>query len=92
MKDLFIVASALAGALLFYLSAPGQRWFRKPWRARPSRIGAVACTIAAFSTGADAMHPATSLSLVITTIMATLVACPLLGAVLEHRRLPRLAR
>ncbi|MGH8780085.1 hypothetical protein [Paraburkholderia sp.] len=87
MKDLLIVASALAGALLFYFSAPHQRWFRAPWRARPSRIAAAVCSIAAFATGADALHPATSLSLVVSTMMATLVACPLLGALIEQRRL-----
>lgn len=86
MKDLLIVASALAGALLFYFSAPHQRWFRAPWRARPSRIAAAVFSIAAFATGADALHPATSLSLVVSTMMATFVACPLLGVLIERRR------
>ncbi|MDE1182476.1 hypothetical protein [Paraburkholderia sp.] len=88
MKDLFIVGSAFAAALLFYLCSPGQRWLRAPLPPRHTRVLAAMCVIASFATAADALHPAASLSLLATVIVATLAACPYIGVLVERMRVP----
>ncbi|HYS63251.1 MAG TPA: hypothetical protein VEN30_05425 [Paraburkholderia sp.] len=92
MGNVFIVAPAFAGALLFYLGMPGQRWLRAPWPARPTRIAAAVCVVASLVCAARAMQPATSLSVVVTTLMAILTAYPFVGALIERTRTRRVAR
>jgi hypothetical protein len=92
MGNLLIVAPAVAGALLFYLSSPGQRWLRMPWPIRPARIAAAACVVLSLVCAARAFQPATSLSLVVTTLMASLTAWPFIGALIERNRARRAAR
>ncbi|NML34354.1 hypothetical protein [Paraburkholderia antibiotica] len=92
MGNLPIVAPAVAGALLFYLGSPGQRWLRAPWPGRPTRIGAAICVALSVVFAARALQPATALSVVVTTLMASLTAWPFIGALLERNRARRLAR
>ncbi|QQC66229.1 hypothetical protein [Paraburkholderia ginsengisoli] len=86
MGNVLIVVSALAGALLFYVGAPSQRWLRAPLPARPARFAATACIALSLVCAARALQPATSLSVVVTMLMAGLTAYPFIGALLERRR------
>jgi len=91
MQDFFTPASvlfAIAGALAFYLAAPGQRWLRAPLPPRLFRTVAAMLGILAFAigTGASRLHPATSLAIVFTAAMACLTACPFIGVLLERVR------
>ncbi|CAN7368593.1 hypothetical protein LJR034_002049 [Caballeronia sp. LjRoot34] len=81
------VLFAIAGAITFYLAAPGQRWLRAPLPPRLFRMLGAIFSIAAFVIGASALHPATSLAIVFTAAMACLTACPFIGALLERTRL-----
>ncbi|HEY4296148.1 MAG TPA: hypothetical protein VGM85_06715 [Paraburkholderia sp.] len=92
MGNILIVVSALAGALLFYVSAPGQRWLRTPWPARPTRLAAAVCVALSLVCAARALQLATSLSVVVTTLMAALTAYPFIGVLVERRRARRVAR
>ncbi len=90
MHDFFMPASvlfAITGALAFYLAAPGQRWLRAPLPPRLYRTLAAIFSITAFVIGASEVHPATSLAIVFTAVMARLTACPFIGALLERTRL-----
>jgi peptidoglycan/LPS O-acetylase OafA/YrhL len=84
MNTAFTVASALAGALLFYSSTSNQRWLREPWPARPARIAAAVCVIASLVSAAIGLQISTSLSVVITTLMACLTAYPFIGVLVER--------
>jgi hypothetical protein len=89
MQDFSMPASmlfAIAGALAFYLAAPGQRWLRAPLPARLFRTLAAVFSILAFVIGASGLHPATSLASVLTAAMACLTACPFIGVLLERVR------
>ncbi|MDR5841991.1 hypothetical protein [Caballeronia sp. LZ031] len=86
MNNAFTVASALASALLFHASSPNQRWLRRPWPARPSRIAAVVCIVAALVSAALGLPIATSLSVVTAASMAFLTACPFIGVLIERMR------
>lgn len=92
MGNVLIVVSAMVGASLFYLSTTGQRWLRAPWPARLARSAAAACVALSLACAAQALQPATSLSVVVTTLMASLMAYPFIGALLERRRARRAAR
>ncbi|OLL32218.1 hypothetical protein BTH42_07130 [Burkholderia sp. SRS-W-2-2016] len=92
MGNLPIVAPAIAGALLFYLGSPGQRWLRAPWPARSTRVAAAVCVALSAVCAVRALQPATSLAVVATTLMASLTAWPFLGALLERRRARRVAQ
>jgi len=90
MPDLFMSGSvllAIAGALAFYLAAPGQRWLRAPLAPRLFRTLAATLSILAVVIGASGVHPATSLAIVFTAGMACLTACPFIGVLLERTRL-----
>src|SRR5471030_90307 len=89
MQDFFMPASvlfAIAGALAFYLAAPGQRWLRAPLDPRLFRTLAAIFSFAAFAVGAGRLHPATSLAVVFTAAMACLTACPFIGVLVERIR------
>ncbi|WP_087631295.1 hypothetical protein [Caballeronia telluris] len=86
MNHAFTVASALAGALLFHSSSPNQRWLRRPWPARPSRIAGIVCIVASLVSAARGLPIATSLSVVIAASMACLTACPFVGVLIERMR------
>ncbi|PQV54301.1 hypothetical protein B0G83_101483 [Paraburkholderia sp. BL21I4N1] len=92
MGNLFIVALACAGALFFYCSMPGQRWLRAPLPARLARCAAAVCVAFSIGLATSAMEPATSLSVVVTTLMASLTVYPFVGALIERTRLRRTAR
>jgi ABC-type uncharacterized transport system permease subunit len=92
MGNVLIVAPAFAGALLFYVSSPGQRWLREPWPVRPARFAAAVCVAISLACAARALQPATSLSVVVTTVMACLTATPFIGALVERSRARRAAR
>jgi hypothetical protein len=92
MGNVLIVVSALAGALLFYIGSPAQRLLRAPWPARPTRVAAALCVALSLIGAARALQPATSLSVVVTMLMAGLTAYPFIGALAEHRRARRVAR
>jgi hypothetical protein len=92
MRDVLIVVSACAGTLLFYFSTPAQRWLHAPWPARPARIAACVCIVASFVCGTQALHPATSLSFVVTMIMVCLTAYPFVGVLVERVRARGAAR
>lgn len=92
MGNVLIVVSALAGASLFYVSTPSQRWLRAPLPARPARLAATLCVALSLACAARALQPATSLSVVVTTLMAGLSAYPFIGALIERRRARRAAR
>ncbi|MGF6770013.1 ABC-type uncharacterized transport system permease subunit [Paraburkholderia sp. GAS199] len=89
MGNVFIVVPAFAGALFFYLGAPGQRWLRTPWPARPARVAASVCVAISLIAAFGALHPAASLSVVVTTLMASLTVLPFIGAMVERARTPR---
>jgi hypothetical protein len=89
MGNGLIVALALAGALLFYVGSASQRWLRAPLPARPARLAAVLCIALSLACAARALQPATSLSVVLTTLMAALTAYPFIGALVERRRIRR---
>jgi hypothetical protein len=91
MGNVSIVAPALAGALLFYLSMPAQRWLHAPWPAKPARLGALACIAISLICAARALQPATSLAVIITALMAGLTAAPFVGALLARSRSRRAA-
>ncbi|PLZ02647.1 hypothetical protein CY652_08895 [Burkholderia sp. WAC0059] len=86
MKDSFIVVLAGAGALLAYLGSSRQRWLRRPWPARPTRVAATLCLLAACGLGAQARPVAAALSLVVTVVMACLSASPFVGLLVERWR------
>jgi hypothetical protein len=89
MQDFFMPASVLftiAGALAFYLAAPGQRWLRAPLPPRLFRTLAAMLSILAFVIGASGLHPATSLAIQFTAAMTCLTACPFIGVLLERFR------
>ncbi|CAB3653523.1 hypothetical protein LMG24238_01275 [Paraburkholderia sediminicola] len=91
MGNVFIVAPAFAGALLFYFSVPGQRWLHRPWPARPARVAAAVCVAFSLACAGAALHPATSLAVVVTTLMASLTALPFVGVLIERSRAQRAA-
>jgi ABC-type uncharacterized transport system permease subunit len=78
--------------LLFYVSSPGQRWLRAPWPARPARLAAAVCVAISLICAARALQLATSLSVVVTTLMACLTAYPFIGALVERSRTRRTVR
>ncbi len=95
MHDLSMPASvlfAIAGSLLFYLAAPGQRWLRAPLAPRLCRTLAAVFVSAAFVIGAKGLNPATSLAVVFTAVMACLTACPFIGVLLARSRLQGASR
>ena len=98
MQDFFMPASvlfAIAGALAFYLAAPGQRWLRAPLPSWLFRTLAAISSLAAFVIGASGLHPATSLAIVFTAAMACLTACPFIGVMVDRVRVggaPRVTR
>lgn len=91
MSTFFMIALAASGALLFYFTAPHQRWLRAPWAARPTRIGASACVAAAVVCGAQTVPVATSLSIVVATAMACLTLYPFVGLLIERVRVGSVA-
>ncbi|MFM0642857.1 hypothetical protein PQR14_00885 [Paraburkholderia bryophila] len=92
MGNVFIVALACAGALFFYCSMPGQRWLRAPLPALPARCAAAVCVALSVGCAASALQPVTSLSVVVTTLMASLTVYPFVGALIERTRFRRAAR
>lgn len=92
MGTVSIVAPAVAGALLFYLSMPAQRWLRAPWPARPARLAALGCLAISLVCAARVLQPATSLAVVVTALMTSLTAAPFVGALLAHGRCRRAAQ
>lgn len=92
MGNVFIVAPACAGALLFYCSMPEQRWLRAPLAVRWARIAAAVCVAWSVAYATEAMPAATSLAMVVTTLMASLTAYPFVGALIERVRNRRVAR
>ncbi|MGF6571544.1 peptidoglycan/LPS O-acetylase OafA/YrhL [Paraburkholderia sp. GAS333] len=91
MGTVLIVAPAFAGALLLYVSSPAQRWLRAPWPARSARLAALVCVAISLVCAARALQPATSLSVVVTVLMACLTAAPFIGALIDHSRSKRAA-
>jgi hypothetical protein len=85
MHDFFMPASvvfAIAGSLLFYLAAPGQRWLSAPLAPRLCRTLSAVFMCAAIVIGAGGLNPATSLAVVFTAAMVCLTACPFIGVVI----------
>lgn len=91
MGNVLIVAPAVAGALLLYLSSPAQHWLRAPWPARPARWVALAGIAMSLVCAARALQPVTSLSVVVTVLMAALTAAPFIGALIGRSRAGRAA-
>jgi hypothetical protein len=86
MQDFSMLAATIAGALVFYLGAPSQRWLRAPLSPRIARPAASILLIVALVVAMTSGHPATSLSLIFITTMAVFVACPFIGALLLWMR------
>jgi hypothetical protein len=86
-----IVAPAIAGALLLYVSTSVQRWLRAPWPARPARVAALVCIAISLACAAHALQPAASLSVVVTVLMTCLTAAPFIGALIGRSRSTRAA-
>jgi ABC-type nitrate/sulfonate/bicarbonate transport system permease component len=86
------VALAIASALLFYLGSPRQQWLRSPLWPRYSRRAAALLAVGAVLANAGAQHLATSLSVVLTALMAALVACPFIGVLLGRWRVSGTSR
>ncbi|CAH2778650.1 MAG: hypothetical protein CBARDCOR_3006 [uncultured Caballeronia sp.] len=84
MQDFFMPASvlfAIAGALAFYLAAPGQRWLCAPLPPRLFRTLAGISSLAAF---VILSARAGCIAIVFTAAMACLTACPFIGVLLER--------
>ncbi|CAH2802473.1 MAG: hypothetical protein CBARDMAM_4539 [uncultured Caballeronia sp.] len=84
MQDFFMPASVLfviAGALAFYLAAPGQRWLRAPLPPRLFRTLTGISSLAAF---VILSARAGCIAIVFTAAMACLTACPFIGVLLER--------
>lgn len=81
-----MLASTIAGALAFYLSAPSQRWLRAPLSVRIARPATLVFLGLAFVLAVTGSHPATSLSILFTAAMAVFVACPFVGVLLLWAR------
>ncbi|MBN3763598.1 hypothetical protein [Burkholderia sp. Ac-20365] len=84
MREFLPVALAFVSALLFYLGSPGQQWRAAPLWPRFSRRAALIALIAAVISGGAAGHLATTLSIVITTLMASFVAFPFVAALCKR--------
>jgi hypothetical protein len=80
MREFLPVALAFVSALLFYLGSPGQQWRAAPLWPRACRSAALVAAIAALIPGIVAGHLATTLSIDITTVMASFVAFPFVAA------------
>jgi len=80
MREFLPVALAFVSALLFYLGSPGQQWRAAPLWPRLSQGAALVAFMAALIPGIAAGHLATTLSIVITTLMASFVAFPFVAA------------
>jgi ABC-type uncharacterized transport system permease subunit len=89
MREFLPVALAFVSALLFYLGSPGQQWRATPLPPRSSRSLACLAVIAAIVPGVLDGHTATTLSIVITTLMASLVAFPFVAVAVSRRRAVR---
>jgi hypothetical protein len=88
MREYLPVALAFISALLFYLGSPGQQWRASPLWPRVSRKAAAVVAIGALFAGVDTHHLAATLSVVLTTQMACLVAFPFLAALKGRDRGP----
>jgi hypothetical protein len=86
MQDFFMLASAMAGALGCYLGSSAQRWLRAPLKPRIAQPVALLLLAMALASGASSEHPATSLAVVFTAVMAVFVAAPFIGAMLRQLR------
>ncbi|MFM0046440.1 hypothetical protein [Paraburkholderia sediminicola] len=91
MGIFFMIALAFGGALLFYFTAPHQRWLRAPWPARPTRIASSVCVAAAIVCGTQVLPVATSLSIVVATVMACFTLYPFVGLLIERARAGQVA-
>ncbi|WP_235527448.1 hypothetical protein [Burkholderia sp. Leaf177] len=80
------VVFAIAGSLLYYLAAPGQRWLSAQLAPRICRTLSAVFICSAIVIGANGLHPATALAVVFTTVMACLTACPFLGVLAARSR------
>jgi hypothetical protein len=80
MREFLPVALAFASALFFYLGSPGQQWRVAPLWPRFSRRAALVAVIASIIPGAAAGHFASTLAIVVTTLMASFVAFPFVAA------------
>jgi hypothetical protein len=87
MRGYFPVALAFVSALLFYLGSAGQQWRAAPLWPRISRPAAAVAAVGALFAGVANDHVAATFAVVVTTLMACLVAFPFIGVV-RHRRRP----
>jgi ABC-type uncharacterized transport system permease subunit len=76
MREFLPVALAFVSALLFYLGSPGQQWLKASLPSRLTTRTALLVAIVAVVPGALEGHTATTLSVVVTTLMASFVAFP----------------
>jgi hypothetical protein len=86
MREYLPVALAFVSALLFYLGSPGQQWRASPLWPRASRKAAVIAATGALFAGVESDRLATTLSVILTTQMACLVAFPFIGALRTRGR------
>lgn len=84
MRELLPVALAFVSALFIYLGSPGQQWFARPLPSRFSRLAASLVVVAAILPGALEHHLATTLSIVITTLMTCFVAFPFVAVLRKY--------
>ncbi|CAG9191303.1 conserved membrane hypothetical protein [Paraburkholderia sabiae] len=80
MREFLPVALAFVSALFFYLGSPGQQWRVAPLWPRFSRRASLVALIAAVIPGVTSGHLASTLSIVVTTLMASFVAFPFVAA------------
>jgi hypothetical protein len=80
MREFLPVALAFVSALFFYLGSPGQQWRVAPLWPRFSLRAALVALIAAVIPGVTSGHLASTLSIVVTTLMASFVAFPFVAA------------
>jgi len=86
MREYLPVALAFVSALLFYLGSPGQQWRASPLWPRVSRKLAAVAALGALFAGVGTEHLPATLSVVVTTQMACLVAFPIVGALRRRGR------
>lgn len=84
--QLAAIAASIAGALCLYLAAPRQQMLARPWPVWLGGSGALALAFLGWLVWCRLLDPAAAFFSVLITAMATLLAVPVLSALIRLRR------
>lgn len=84
--QLTAIAASIAGALCLYLASPNQHILAKPWPVWLGGGGAFTLTLLGWLIWCRLLDPAAAFFSVLTMAMATLLATPILSALVRARR------